>query len=164
MAVDLEESACKLLEVIPIVMQDIRSEMRNQISIDLTVSQFRVLHFVYRNEGASLWDVAHHMGLTPSAASRLVDGLIARDLMTRVDDPADRRRLQLTITDGGVTMFNVVTQEAASYLADKLRGVNADDRAIIDAAMEVLRTAFAPTTRTRVATPAASMPMSRERY
>ena len=49
MTVDLEESARKLLEVVPIIMQDIRSEMRSRRSIDLTVPQFRVLAFVNRN-------------------------------------------------------------------------------------------------------------------
>ena len=39
------------------------------------------------------------MGLTPPSTSRLVDNLIARGLMARNDHPADRRRVQLTVTD-----------------------------------------------------------------
>ena len=58
MTADPEESARKLLEVVPIIMQDIRSEMRRRRSLDLTVPQFRVLAFVNRNEGSSLWEVA----------------------------------------------------------------------------------------------------------
>jgi hypothetical protein len=48
MTIDPEESARKLLEVVPITMQDIRSEMRRRRTIDLTVPQFRALAFVNR--------------------------------------------------------------------------------------------------------------------
>ena len=70
-----EESASELLEVVPIVMRDIRSEMRSRSSPYLTVPQFRTLAFVSRHEGSSLLDVAIFMGLTPPSASGLVDVL-----------------------------------------------------------------------------------------
>jgi len=146
MAVDLEESARKLLEVVPIIMQDIRSEMRRRRSLDLTVPQFRVLAFVNRNEGSSLWEVASHVGLTAPSTSRLVDGLIARGLMARNDHPADRRRVQLTVTDHGLAILEASTQGTVAYLADKLSGVNADNREAIDKAVETLRTVFTAST------------------
>jgi MarR family transcriptional regulator for hemolysin len=146
MAVDPEESARKLLEVVPIIMQDIRSEMRRRRSLDLTVPQFRVLAFVNRNEGSSLWEVASHVGLTAPSTSRLVDGLIARGLMVRNDHPVDRRRVQLTVTDHGLAILEASTQGTVSYLADKLSGVNADNREAIDKAVETLRTVFSAST------------------
>jgi MarR family transcriptional regulator for hemolysin len=146
MTVDLEESARKLLEVVPIIMQDIRSEMRSRRSLDLTVPQFRALAFVNRNEDSSLWEVAHHMGLTPPSTSRLVDGLIARGLMARNDHPADRRRVRLTVTDNGLAILEASTQGTVSYLADKLSGVDADNREAIDKAVEALRAVFATST------------------
>jgi DNA-binding MarR family transcriptional regulator len=143
MTVDLEESARKLLEVVPVIMQDIRSEMRRRRPLDLTVPQFRTLAFVNRNEGASLWEVAHHIGLTPPSTSRLVDNLIARGLMAREDHPADRRRVRLTVTDHGLGILEDSTEGTVSYLAEKLSGVGADTREIIDKAVDALRTAFA---------------------
>jgi len=146
MTVDLDESARRLLDVVPIIMQDVRSEMRSRRPLDLTVPQFRALAFVNCNEGASLWQVAHHMGLTPPSASRLVDGLIARGLMTRQGHPADRRRVRLTVTDRGRAMLEASTQGTVAYLADKLSGLDADSRAVIDEAVEALRTVFATDT------------------
>jgi DNA-binding MarR family transcriptional regulator len=142
MTVDLKESARNLLEVVPIIMQGIRSEMRNRRSLDLTVPQFRALAFVTRNEGSSLWQVANHLGLTPPSMSRLVDGLIARGLMARKDHPADRRRVRLTVTGRGQAILETSTQGTLSYLADKLGDLDADNRTAIDKAMEVLRTVF----------------------
>ena len=152
MTTDLKESARKLLEVVPIIMQDIRSEMRSRRSLDLTVPQFRVLAFVNRNEGSSLWQVAHHMGLTPPSTSRLVDNLIARGLLTRSDHPADRRRVRLTVTDPGMAILEASTQGTLSYLADKLSAADAEDREVIDKALDALRTVFAASARPRVVT------------
>jgi DNA-binding MarR family transcriptional regulator len=152
MTADLEESARKLLEVVPLIMQDIRSEMRSRRSFDLTVPQFRALAFVNRNEGSSLWQVARHMGLTPPSTSRLVDNLIVRGLMARSDHPADRRRVRLTVTDHGMAILEASTQWTLSYLADKLSCADADNREVIDKALEALRTVFAASTRPRVVT------------
>jgi DNA-binding MarR family transcriptional regulator len=146
MAINLEESARQLLEVVPLVMQDIRSEMRRRGSLDLSVPQFRVLAFVNRNEGASLWEVARHMGLTPPSTSRLVNNLIERDLMTRADHPEDRRRVRLTVTRRGRTILQKSTDETVSYLAKKLSGVDADSREVIEKAVEALRIIFASAT------------------
>jgi len=143
---DLEESARKLLEVVPLIMQDVRSEMRSRRSLDLTVPQFRTLAFVNRNEGPSLWEVASHMGLTPPSMSRLVDGLIERGLMARKDHPADRRRVRLTVTAHGRAILEASTRGTLSYLAEKLEGLDAGKREVIDQAMETLRTAFATRT------------------
>jgi MarR family transcriptional regulator for hemolysin len=143
MTTDRKKSARTLLEVVPLIMQGIRSEMRNRRLLDLTVPQFRTLAFVNRNEGSSLWEVANHVGLTPPSMSRIVDGLIARGLMVRKDDPDDRRRVRLTVTNRGQAILETVTLGTLSYLADKLGDLDADKRAAIDTAMEALRTVFA---------------------
>ena len=82
MALSPQEAAHQLLEVIPVVMREIRTEMRSRRSPDLTVPQFRTLSFVNRNVGSSLLEVANHLGLTPPSTSRIVDGLIYRKMMT----------------------------------------------------------------------------------
>jgi DNA-binding MarR family transcriptional regulator len=143
MTADLEESARKLFEVVPIIMQDIRSEMRSRRSLGLTVPQVSALAFVSRNEGSSLWEVANYIGLSSPSTSRLVDGLIARGLMARKEHPADRRCVRLTVTGHGLAILEASTQEILPYLADKLSGVDADNREAIDKAVEALRTIFA---------------------
>jgi DNA-binding MarR family transcriptional regulator len=143
MPVTPEESARELLEVVPIVMREIRYQMRSRGSLDLTVPQFRTLTFVNRNEGSSLSEVASHMGLTPPSTCRLVDGLIARGMMTRQDHTTDRRRVRLTVTPRGLTILEASRQGALAYLADKLRGVAAPDREVIVKTMETLRAVFA---------------------
>jgi DNA-binding MarR family transcriptional regulator len=146
MTVTPEASAGELLEVVPIVMKEIRSQMRSQGSTDLTVPQFRTLAFVNRNQGSPLCKVADHMGLTSPSASTLVDGLIKRGLMTREDQPDNRRRVRLVVTSRGRAILEASTRGTMAYLAKKLSSVSADNREVIVKAMETLRSVFTNST------------------
>jgi DNA-binding MarR family transcriptional regulator len=143
-----EEAASELLEVVPVVMKEIRSEMRSQRSPDLTVPQFRALAFIDRNKGASLSAVANHMGLTLSSTSRLVDVLVARRLLTREDNPADRRHVKLGVTSRGLTILGNSRRGTLDYLAKKLSGISVDDRKVIVEGMAAIRSVFMSGTET----------------
>ncbi len=65
MSITPEQAARELLEVVPIITKDIRSEMRSRRSSDLTVPQFRTLAFVNRNVGS----IAFGSGKSPGADS-----------------------------------------------------------------------------------------------
>src|SRR5690349_21174241 len=93
-----DNCARALLEVVPPIMRVIRAEMRSQSAPELSVPQFRVLAYVNNHPGASLSEVADHIGLTRPAMSVLVDGLVNRRLMLRETDRSDRRRLTLALT------------------------------------------------------------------
>ena len=142
MAVTSEESARELLEVVPVVMREIRSQMRSRGSLDLTIPQFRTLAFVNRHKGSSLYEVSDHMGLTSPSVSTLVDGLIERGMMTREEHPADRRRVRLAVTSHGRAILENATRETLTYLAKKLSNVTPDNREVIVKAMEILRLTF----------------------
>jgi DNA-binding MarR family transcriptional regulator len=147
MTVTSEESARELLEVVPVVMREIRSQMRSRRSLDLTIPQFRTLAFVNRNRGSSLYEVSDHMGLTPPSVSTLVDGLIGRGMMTREEHPTDRRRVRLAVTSHGRAILETATRETLTYLAKKLSNVTTDNREVIAKAMEILRMTFAGSVR-----------------
>src|SRR5580698_4517559 len=95
------DCAAELLEVVPLMMRVIRAKVRSHSSPELTMPQFRALAFLGRNEGAMLGDVANFLTLTLSAASKLVDGLVTANLVTRESDTVDRRRIVLKLTPLG---------------------------------------------------------------
>jgi DNA-binding MarR family transcriptional regulator len=67
---------------------------------DLTLPQYRVLVFL-APRGRPATHVASLLGVTPSTVTSVVDGLVARGLVQRSSDPADRRRVVLSLTDQG---------------------------------------------------------------
>lgn len=137
-----QEAASELLDVIPAVMKEIRAEMRSQSSLELTVPQFRALAYVDRNRGASLSAVADHMGLTLPSTSRLVDILIGRNLLTREDNPVDRRRVKLSVTNRGKTILSFSRRGTQDYLANKLSKISEDERKAVLQSMATLRYIF----------------------
>ncbi len=149
MKVGSDEAARELLEVVPVIVKDIRSEMRSRRSPDLTVPQFRTLAFVDRNKGTSLSAVANHMGLTLPSTSKLVDGLLARGMLTREDNPADRRRVKLGVTNHGLTILETSRRGTLTYLTDKIASLSAEDREVIVKAMKAMRSVFISGTQTQ---------------
>jgi len=137
-----DECARELLEVVPLVMRTIRSEMRSNRTPELTVPQFRALVFLNRHEGASLSEVAEHLGLTLPSVSKLMDGLVARRLATREVDPRDRRRVTLALTEQGRTVLQHAYDATQNALAEVLITLTPAERTVVAQAMQALRPLF----------------------
>ena len=137
-----DECAGRLLEVVPLVVRALRAEMRSHRSPGISVSQFRALAFINRRKGASLSDLAEHIGLALPSMSKMVDGLVAHDLVKRADHPRDRRRLTLSLTQRGQAMQKSARAASQRFLAERLTSVRAPDRAVVARAMSVLRPLF----------------------
>jgi DNA-binding MarR family transcriptional regulator len=137
-----EECARQVLEAVPIVMLAIRTEMRSHRGSDLSVPQFRVLVYLHRHAGASLSEIAEHLGLTLPSMSKMIDGLVARHLVTRRMDPGDRRRVTLAPTALGRRAMQSAYQATESRLAQRLAALPASERRTILKAMQVLASIF----------------------
>ncbi len=143
-ATSLDTCARDVLEAVPLVMHAVRTEMRGNRGADLSVPQFRALRFLHRQAGASLSAAAEHIGVTLPSMSALVDGLVARKLIARGADPADRRRIVLTLTPRGASVLERARGEAQAHLAEKLAALSPEERACVAQAMGLLRAVFMP--------------------
>ena len=144
MSISPDECAREVLEVVPLVMRTIRTEMRRHRAPELTVPQYRTLAFVNRNEGTSLSGAAEHIGLTLPSMSKLMDGLVTRGLVTRETHAGDRRRITLALTPHGRTMLQSAHQAAQNCLARRLAELSVAERAMVTQAMLALRPIFMP--------------------
>jgi DNA-binding MarR family transcriptional regulator len=137
-----EECAREILETVPLVMAAIRTEIRSQRGSELSVPQFRVLIFLNRHAGASLSDIAEYLGLTLPSMSKMIDGLLARNMVTRQMDSEDRRRVTLALTALGRQAMQSAYKATESSLAERLVVLPAPERRIIIEAMQVLESIF----------------------
>ena len=124
------------------VMRAIRTEIRSHRGSELSVPQFRVLIFLNRHAGASLSGIAEHLGLTLPSTSKLIDGLVARNMVTRQMDPKDRRRVPLVLTALGRSSMQSAYKATESRLAERLVVLPASERRLIIEAMQVLESVF----------------------
>ncbi len=136
------ECARQVLESVPQVMRAIRTEMRRHRGSDLSVPQFRVLIFLNRHAGASLSDIAEHLGLTLPSMSKMIDGLVARRLVARQTDSRDRRRVTLSLTATGQTALQAAYAVAHTHLAERLQTLTPSDRQAVIRAMAALGAIF----------------------
>jgi len=144
MSTSPEACAQEILEVVPAVMRTIRAEMRRHRTADLSVPQFRALAFISSKVDASLSDVAEHIGLTLPSMSKIIEGLVARKLVTRQTHATDRRRMMLALTARGRTALHASREATRACLAEDLAGLTERQRATIAQAMEILRPVFTP--------------------
>ena len=135
--------ARQVLDAVPLVMRAIRAEMRSHRTPDISVPQFRALAFLRRNEGSSLSDLAEHVGLTLPSVSKMVDGLVERDLVRRETQHSDRRRLKLSLTERGRRMLETARTATQSCLAQKLATLSPSERAKVARTMELFQRLFA---------------------
>ena len=134
------DCAHALLEIVPEVMQAIRSHVRTQRGSDLSVLQLRALAFLDRHPGATLSAVAEHVGLTLPSMSTQVSNLVERDLIARTTSSADRRYVALQLTERGAMLLATVRENARSSLAASVAHLSVAERAQIIDALQLLRT------------------------
>jgi len=137
-----EQCAVELLEIIPLLMRTIRANMRSQRGPGMSVPQFRALAFIGRNQDATLSDVAVHLGLTLSAVSKLVDGLVSARLATRDIAAGDRRHVALALTVAGRKRHDAARSFTRTFLSEKLAGLDGETRRCLVHVARVLKETF----------------------
>jgi DNA-binding MarR family transcriptional regulator len=95
---------------------------------EVTLPQLRVLVMVASRPGMNLGAVAAALGVHPSNATRAVDRLVVAGLLSRSDDPTDRRNLQLELTDAGRDLVGRVMQDRRAAIAGILERMPAARR------------------------------------
>jgi len=144
MGVSPDTIAREILDIVPVVMRVIRTEMRSHRSADLAVHQFRALLFISRNPGSSLLALAHHLGLTPPTVSKMVDGLVFNNLVCRESSRADRRKVTLTLTAQGQEILEKARNGAQTRLAEIVSLLNPEEGETVLRAMQLLQPLFLP--------------------
>ncbi|MDZ7958326.1 MAG: MarR family transcriptional regulator [Aulosira sp. DedQUE10] len=118
-----EQCAAKMMETIPVIIKFFRVEMRRNASFlpeSLSIPQFRTLAFLDRHPGASLSQVAEHLGVTRATASNITDRLVQKNLVSRVENPQERRHVLLNLTEIGKYHLQQVRSLTSARIASVL--------------------------------------------
>lgn len=98
------------------------------LHLDLTMGQLKAL-FVLADAALTVGQVADLMGLSKPTASLLVDSLVQRRLVTRTEDPEDRRRTRVRVTPDGHDRVTQLRQGGEDRWRALLAQLTADDLA-----------------------------------
>jgi DNA-binding MarR family transcriptional regulator len=101
----------------------------------VTVPQFRTLVVLDAHGQLNLNTLAGELGVTPSTALRMIDRLLASGLVTRRDNPANRREVLLELTDDGKVLVERVTAKRRAVITELVTGMPASQRTQLVAAL-----------------------------
>lgn len=123
----------------PVLLRLARELRQETEQLGITSRQVTLLWLIRANPGLSLRELAAKEQISAPALSGHVDRLEKAGLIERVRDTDDRRRVGLTLTDEGERLLKRVRARRTSWLADRLKGLDDDELAAIEAAIEPLR-------------------------
>jgi DNA-binding MarR family transcriptional regulator len=123
-------------------------------AVDLTMAQAKLLYVVTAAGDLSMSEIAHRLGVTISTASGAVDHLVSVGLLNRVDDPANRRQVRVSVTPYGLETLERLRELSSRQLRALFDLVGDDDLAVVERAIRILTqavdAAIDPTTRSTV--------------
>jgi len=76
----------------------------------VTITQFRMLVVLRNQPDLTLNQLADQLGVIASTAMRMINRLLKADLVTRRDNPDDRREILLALTAAGREIVDTVTK------------------------------------------------------
>lgn len=137
-----ERCAAEVVEIIPLIVGAIRSQMRNQGEPFLSISQYRSLMFLYRYPGSSLSKLADYLGVTRPTASAICERLVQEKFVDRKEHPNERRAVVLNLTETGRTRLEEIRAITCSNISPMFEDLSEDQMEIVLAGLALLREVF----------------------
>jgi len=112
-------------------------------SVNLTMSQLKILFALRLHGGAGGQELAQRMGVSLATMTGIVDRLVAGDYVSRREDPSDRRIRRIELTEHGTGLIdNIMTvgEEHQRRLLDRL---SVDELCVVADATDILGRALA---------------------
>lgn len=147
-----------VMDVVPAVMDAIRTSMRHGAQGSLSVPQFRCLNFISRSPGCAIGEVAAFLGVTMPTASAMADRLVQAGLVQPQMATGDRRRSRLETTPTGLAQLARIQDRAQGELKAALAVCTPQEQQTLQAGLAVLMRVFCPTTASTYASPSARPP------
>lgn len=128
------------------------------VGVGVTMSQAKVLYLVQAEPDIRMSHLAARLGVSPPSLSGVVDRLVDQGLLTRRDDPADRRQALVRISDAGAIQLELFRELNARQVRALLARVAPADLTVVARAIEILATAAAEPAGSTGTTPPAATP------
>ena len=122
----------------PVLLRLSRELRKETEQLGITSRQVTLLWLIRGNSGMSLRELAAEERISAPALSGHVDRLEKAGLLERARDATDRRRVGLALTDEGERLLKRVRARRTTWLADRLRDLDNDELAAVEAAIDPL--------------------------
>jgi DNA-binding MarR family transcriptional regulator len=123
----------------PVLLRLARQLRQETESLGVTSRQVTLLWLIRERPSLSLRELAAEERISAPALSGHVDRLERAGLIVRVRSDDDRRRVGITLTEDGSRLLKRVRAQRTTWLAERLKDLQPEELAAIEAALEPLR-------------------------
>lgn len=117
------------------VFSAVTAESIAQAGDNVTLPQLRVLTLASVSGSLNNSQVAEALDVHISNASRICERLVQANLLSRRDSPNDRRQVELTLTDQGARLIDLVTNHRRSVFLRALVALSNEQRSALTQAL-----------------------------
>jgi DNA-binding MarR family transcriptional regulator len=95
--------------------------------LGLSHAQMGMLYLLTYHPGTSVKEAADFLGITKSAVTQMADPLVTKDLVSRKNDPKDRRIVRLNLTAGGSAILKKLAKHKFAGLRSAIDSLSDKD-------------------------------------
>jgi DNA-binding MarR family transcriptional regulator len=106
-----------------------------------SMSQVGALSYLYRKGSSGVSDIGEEMGVTSAAASQMLDQLVQQGLISRSEDPHDRRLKLIVLTEKGrhtLDTFRSNVHERHPWVDELAAKLSPAEQEQVEAALQIL--------------------------
>ena len=134
------EVSDKMFETLPLLMRTLRQD---QFNVRGNYQRLHVLKLLVRCPQTQA-KLSEYLEVNPSVMSKLIDNLEQRDLVTRTIDPEDRRRMVITLTDGGREFQRKMRVQLRERICRSLKTLTPTERKTLADALDIVKNLIEP--------------------
>lgn len=135
-------AARQILEIVPLVMRVVASELR-RMDRSLNPGHFRLLAMLAHHP-CNLSELAERHSVSLPTMSNSISTLVERGWVSRQRDDLDRRMIQISLTPDGLALLDRIQCDAEERMAEIIAGLSSAECDQMLAGMAILRSAFWP--------------------
>jgi DNA-binding MarR family transcriptional regulator len=139
--VDTDTLAQRTLDIIPLVMTIMASEMRSAGHDGVTPSHVRLLGMLMERP-YTLSELADMQQVSAPTMSNTITALEERGWVSRTRSAADRRVVTVTIADAGRAVIADIHHHTSARIAEILAPLSQEDRTVLMQGLTILCDAF----------------------
>lgn len=127
--VELERRASRLLRQHP---------FDAWMNLNITTAQLRSLFFIDNEGTTNFTRLAAALGVTSSNVTGIVEHLVEQELVSRTENPEDRRVLLLSVTEKGKALLNSLRESRTKQMSEVLAHLSAEELSILARGFTIL--------------------------
>lgn len=103
-----------------------------------SMSQLSTLVIIHKRGTSAISDIGDELGVTKAAVSQLLDRMVGDGLLSRVEDPHDRRVKQIHLTEKGRRMLQDSLDARHGWINDLADALTDSEKEQIGQAIDIL--------------------------